>query len=166
MTVYFAEISNGPIKIGWTNKSPALRLCELQTGCPWKIRLIGYLSGDVSHERLLHRMFDSSRMAGEWFSRSPELEAEIAKVLSVEFRWPEIGSTETARIIDRFGGPAAFGRAIGVAGFHAQAMKTRDSIPPGYWLRVVEAAKKLGIEDISLDRLVATATSRIAEVAA
>lgn len=43
-------------------------------------------------------------------------------------------------IIAAFGGPAKFAAAIGIKPFHAQTMKTRGSIPPTYWSRVVAAA--------------------------
>lgn len=43
-------------------------------------------------------------------------------------------------IISAFGGPAKFGRAIGITGERAAEMRRRGSIPPDYWPRVLAAA--------------------------
>jgi DNA-binding transcriptional regulator YdaS (Cro superfamily) len=56
-------------------------------------------------------------------------------------------------IFASIGGPARLAEAIGIKPFHAQTMKTRDSIPPEYWPAIVSAAKKLGIEGITADAL-------------
>lgn len=68
-------------------------------------------------------------------------------------------------IITAFGGPAAFGRAIGIKPGHAGAMKTRDSIPDQYWTATVEAADAHGIDDVTLENLARISAKR-REVAA
>jgi hypothetical protein len=161
-SVYFAEISDGPVKIGWTSKLPAVRLAELQVGCPWKILLLGDIPGETRHEAALHRKYHSSKMMGEWFHRSSRLETEITEILSSDYRWPD-ASSGMASIIDRFGGAAEFGRAIKVPGFHAQTMKNRDSIPPRFWLRLVEASKARNIEGITLETLANFAAAKLVE---
>lgn len=55
-------------------------------------------------------------------------------------------------IIEAFGGAGRFGQAIGISYSHARVMKTRGSIPPEYWGRLVEAAMERDIE-ISFKRL-------------
>lgn len=67
------------------------------------------------------------------------------------------------QIIDAFGGPTPFGEAIGIPGSHARAMKARDSIPDGYWMRTVEAAKAREIQDVTLERLARLAKCRLEE---
>ena len=63
-------------------------------------------------------------------------------------------------IIEAFGGPTKFAEAISVAGFHAQSMKTRDSIPPAYWDDTVSAASERGISGITLKRMAKIARAK------
>lgn len=63
-------------------------------------------------------------------------------------------------IIDAFGGPARFSEAIGIEAFHGQTMKTRGSIPPAYWNRVVMAARQKRISGITLESLAKIAEAR------
>jgi len=56
-------------------------------------------------------------------------------------------------VIDAFGGPTKFAEAIGIPGFHAQSMKTRDSIPPAYWLDTVSAAAMREVDGVTLAKL-------------
>jgi hypothetical protein len=68
-----------------------------------------------------------------------------------------------AQIIDTFGGPGPFAEAVGIPGSHARAMKSRDSIPDGYWMRAVEAARERGIQGITLESFALLAKSRLEE---
>lgn len=63
-------------------------------------------------------------------------------------------------VIDAFGGPTKYAEAIGIPGFHAQSMKTRDSIPPAYWEDTVSAASELGVPGVTLKRLAELAKAR------
>lgn len=68
----------GPVKIGIA-RSPATRLRELRTGCPYKIDLLYMRQARdrqhaIDHERLAHAVCEEKRMAGEWF----DMEAELA----------------------------------------------------------------------------------------
>jgi cellulase/cellobiase CelA1 len=54
-------------------------------------------------------------------------------------------------IIDAFEGQ--FARAIGVEESHARTMKARNSIPSTRWAATVDAAKRLGVEGVTLDLL-------------
>lgn len=58
-----------------------------------------------------------------------------------------------ASIITAFGGPADFARAIGITANHAGVMKSRDYIGSEYWGRTVRAAKRQGVEGVSLETL-------------
>jgi hypothetical protein len=66
-------------------------------------------------------------------------------------------------IIDAFGGAAPFGAAIGISDSHARAMKARDSIPDGYWLRTVKAAQGRGVKGVTLESFATIAGSRLEE---
>ena len=66
-------------------------------------------------------------------------------------------------IIDAFGGAALFGEAIGIPDSHARAMKARDSIPDGYWMRAVEAARARDIEGVTLESFASLAKARLEE---
>lgn len=65
-----------------------------------------------------------------------------------------------ADVFAEFGGPTRLAEAIGIKPFHAQTMKARASIPPGYWPRVVAAAKERGIEGITFEALAEIAAAK------
>lgn len=63
-------------------------------------------------------------------------------------------------IFDSFGGPSQFGLALGISRKHAATMKTRGSIPPEYWERLVAEAAARGIAGITLEALAKIAAAR------
>lgn len=65
-----------------------------------------------------------------------------------------------ASLIESFGGPARFAESVGVTASHAGVMKTRDSIPPEYWPRVVAAAQARGVNGVSYEALALIAASK------
>ena len=70
--VYFLKA--GPfIKIGKATYSPALRVRELQTGCPYPIEVLNFVPGDIAMERKFHKRFAHCRAHGEWFHASASL---------------------------------------------------------------------------------------------
>ncbi|MGR4927335.1 GIY-YIG nuclease family protein [Bradyrhizobium sp. CAR08] len=88
-TVYFARAGHdGPIKIGYTASDPLDRVGDLQTGCPWRITLIGAVSGTTQDEARLHALFPHLRLEGEWFRPEPELIAAVDSLLAGTFEWP------------------------------------------------------------------------------
>lgn len=63
-------------------------------------------------------------------------------------------------VIEAFGGPSAYGEAIGIPDSHARAMKTRDSISPAYWRRTAAAAaRRPGLGWITFEKLAAIAAA-------
>lgn len=56
-------------------------------------------------------------------------------------------------IFELFGGNAAVARVLGVGPSTASEMKRRESIPVEYWPALVDAAKHLGNDDLSLERI-------------
>lgn len=71
--VYFITIGSPyptHVKIGFTRKSPLARLAGLQTGCPFKMTLLGFIFGTEAYERELHDVLRDERLEGEWFEFS------------------------------------------------------------------------------------------------
>jgi hypothetical protein len=58
-----------------------------------------------------------------------------------------------APIINLWPSLSAFADDIGVQYVTAKAMRRRGSIPAPYWVRIVTAARKRGIPDVSHERL-------------
>lgn len=80
--IYFLESDIGLIKIGSSIKleTRIFGLALSNAGC---LRLLGYIPAKkdemFSLERSIHAMFESSRMHGEWFNKTAELETFIAQ---------------------------------------------------------------------------------------
>ena len=74
MWTYFVQsVDGGPIKIGFTEGEPSVRLSGLQTGSPVKLQIIGLLYGN--REREMHERFKEFRVHREWFEpKKPLLE--------------------------------------------------------------------------------------------
>jgi len=72
--IYFIQAGkNGPIKIGHTNNKVSNRMASMQVGCPYELRLLWTLNGDIKDEFNLHEMFKHERIRGEWFHPSKDL---------------------------------------------------------------------------------------------
>jgi hypothetical protein len=72
--VYFIQADiGGPVKIGWA-KDPAKRCRDLQTGSPHRLVVRAFIPGTIGDEARLHRQFRSSRLEGEWFTPTAEME--------------------------------------------------------------------------------------------
>jgi hypothetical protein len=77
--VYFIGGEDGPVKIGVAN-SPQRRLAEIQAANARPVHLLAVAPGGFRQEKEYHRMFADGRLHCEWFERSPELVAEIARL--------------------------------------------------------------------------------------
>jgi hypothetical protein len=85
--VYFAAIGDPYIthvKIGFTSKNPVARLRNLQTGCPFKMRLLGFVFGNEGREIDLHDVLENYRCEGEWFAWSEYVERIVRDQLDRE----------------------------------------------------------------------------------
>lgn len=80
---YFIGGDAGAVKIG-SASSPVERLASLQCGSPIPLRILAVAAGGYAVEREYHRRFESARSHGEWFQRTPEIEAEIARLASLQ----------------------------------------------------------------------------------
>lgn len=67
-------------------------------------------------------------------------------------------------VIDLWNSIAAFAEDVGVAYGTAKAMRRRNSIPPEYWIVVVQKATGRGISAVSLEVL-ASAVAKTVEPA-
>jgi hypothetical protein len=93
--IYFVqedrETQDGMIKIGYAARDIHRRICVMQTGNPYYLRLLGTIPGGTKRdESKLHRKFKKFRVwirargnrrwafRGEWFTPAPELLAFIA----------------------------------------------------------------------------------------
>lgn len=60
------------VKIG-RSRNPIARMAQLQTGCPLTLEIAATVECDaVNVERELHRLYNDKRIAGEWFTFSPD----------------------------------------------------------------------------------------------
>jgi T5orf172 domain len=71
--LYFIQAASGPIKIGFTTKTPEGRLAELQAGNHEELKLLGVRLGTKAEEAALHEQFRHLKIRGEWFQPAPEL---------------------------------------------------------------------------------------------
>ncbi|WP_421416518.1 hypothetical protein [Agrobacterium tumefaciens] len=69
-----------------------------------------------------------------------------------------------ADVIDQWNSIAAFAEDIGVAYGTAKAMRRRNSIPPEYWIKVVQKAADRSLEGVSL-QVLAVAVCKTEEAA-
>lgn len=76
--VYFIEaVGLDLIKIGYTSDLTE-RLRKLAPGCPAPLRLLGTVPGGLEIERHYHERLAAYRSRGEWFRRSPALDAIVS----------------------------------------------------------------------------------------
>lgn len=82
--VYFIQgLCGGAIKVGYS-ADPKKRLLELQTGYPDTLTILLMIPGDERTERTLHRLFEASRLKGEWF-RPDDYIMDKIKELKVKY---------------------------------------------------------------------------------
>jgi hypothetical protein len=88
--VYFVQIAEqpeSPIKIGSTTLNGLTdRMIGLQNGCPYRLRLLALMDGDVRTEKRLHASFRDSRVIGEWFQPTAALLAMIEGLRAGKYR--------------------------------------------------------------------------------
>lgn len=73
--VYFiGNDQEGPVKIGFTShRDPVKRLRQLQTASPYKLSVLGSISGTVATEKAIHVFLWHDNLQGEWFTRESAL---------------------------------------------------------------------------------------------
>lgn len=78
--IYFIGGDMGLIKIGLA-RDPERRLRTLQCGSPIPLRILASGPGSARDERMYHARFASHRLHGEWFTRHPDILAEIERLV-------------------------------------------------------------------------------------
>lgn len=88
------ELTENWVKIGYS-VHPGWRVAELQTGCPYPIRLIQAIPGTKKHEERMHRYFSEHKVHGEWYVPVPAL-AEVIEIGKFPFiEHPELMLSKT-----------------------------------------------------------------------
>ncbi|MFG1302687.1 GIY-YIG nuclease family protein [Xanthobacter autotrophicus] len=77
--VYFAALSNGAIKIGYTTDL-ARRMSNLWYAVPGGVTVLATLVGTPDAEQWLHLKFSHLKISGEWFRPDPSLMSFIEEV--------------------------------------------------------------------------------------
>lgn len=109
--VYFVE-GAGLVKIGFAARATH-RFFSMLTGCPIPLSLLASMRGGPTVENQLHRRFAADRAHGEWFRRSPELDAVIAAAphqYGPEYQNRLVAPRTGRRTRDRFGFPITHDR--------------------------------------------------------
>lgn len=90
--VYVIEAKDtGLYKIGYTNRLKS-RLNQLQTGCPYKIKLImaSPRKNAREMEAVLHRKFNDNNIRGEWFDLYKDDLESINDILFGDIDLPDV----------------------------------------------------------------------------
>jgi hypothetical protein len=80
--LYFIRMGDGPVKIGHSVDVKA-RLACFQVGSPYPLALIATIPDEGHEEAIWHEAFADYRLHGEWFERSPAIQAEIDRLNEV-----------------------------------------------------------------------------------
>lgn len=85
--VYFAWAENtNHIKIGSTTFPVQVRLSSIQTGCPYKLKVLLVIpNGSYELERVFQKRFARYRTLNEWFQYEPEISTFIKGILEDRF---------------------------------------------------------------------------------
>ena len=76
---YFIGGAEGAIKIGFS-VDPIGRLSAIRSHSPIPVSILALASGGEARESVYHLQFAEHRLHGEWFSRAPEILAEIERL--------------------------------------------------------------------------------------
>lgn len=81
MIYFIHDAERNRVKIGYSEKPPA-RLRTIQTAHSAGLKLLGSIPGSVSGEKRLQRQYKRLWIRGEWFTATPELMADIKKLIA------------------------------------------------------------------------------------
>lgn len=75
----YALKAGAEVKLGFTSKSPARRIRQLQTGQALPLELVALVPGTRLDERQLHARLRAARIRGEWFDANhPDVKAWVS----------------------------------------------------------------------------------------
>jgi T5orf172 domain len=76
-TIYALGNNNGQVKIGWTGRPLGERVRDLSLASGVHLEVLGTIPGTQDDEAAIHQRFAAARGHGEWFKRTPEINAWI-----------------------------------------------------------------------------------------
>ena len=104
MSIYFIQCGkNGPIKIGYTDKDPKERLSQLQTACPYELKLLWVYKDDDYSEKQIHEELKHEHIRGEWFRPGNDVLAFIRDEMVNRYTLDLIMLKNELSIIESFG---------------------------------------------------------------
>lgn len=81
MSIYFIQAGkNGPIKIGYTNNGVNERLNQLQTACPYELKLLWVYEGETYTESEVQESLRHEHIRGEWFHPGKDVFEKIKEL--------------------------------------------------------------------------------------
>jgi len=112
MSIYFIQCgTNGPIKIGYTNKDVKERLSQLQTACPYELKLLWVTDGDQEDEQKMHESLKHENIRGEWFRPGKDV---LAAVRDSDNEYiVEMNNYENIDIYENYGGTVYLASSLG-----------------------------------------------------
>jgi hypothetical protein len=154
--VYFIRaLPDGPVKIGYTEFDPSKRRSELQTGCPWPIKVIGAIVGDRRKEMEMHAALSVWRLSGEWFAPNDAVMAAVFAALKygeqilIEEPSPapceEDTRNEVAALLIALGGTSAVRRLTGASPNAISNWRVMGKLPWRFRNVLTSAASERGI---------------------
>jgi hypothetical protein len=81
---YFLACEEGLVKIGYS-RDLWQRVSQIRPTCMYKLTVLAVAPGGRSRESHYHHKFREHREFGEWFTRAPEIEEEMARLAATEF---------------------------------------------------------------------------------
>jgi hypothetical protein len=161
MNGYLYAIACGEmVKFGYS-ANPFKRMVKLQADNAGACTLLGVVPCLQKQEIELHALLSKFRVSGEWYPRGPSpIEFVISKLRALEAPRvarrvkPPCGPIQL--IIDAFktAETVSLSDLLSVDESHVRVMRARNSIPPEYWSRIVDAAAEHGIEGVTLVDLI------------
>jgi len=142
MPIYVIQAGeDGPCKIGVT-ENVWVRLQIMQTNNHVPLRLVALFEGDISHERKVHHDLADYRIAGEWFTASPEIISDLVSLPKISILPPERKPpgwqkrqewaipSSLLNVIRKLGGIEKISRRMGVSPQRLEIMIWKGRIPP------------------------------------
>lgn len=146
--VYFIQAgAGGPIKIGFTNYLPSIRISVLQPMNAETLVLLGEMPAPRGRddEADIHAKFAQHRIRNEWFRPAPEILELAGRFLVVDEVWHGKSTTyimPATALIAKLGGETAIANYLNISRQAVQDWKRRGFIP----YRRVEVLRTLGQE--------------------
>ena len=86
--IYFIKAQSN-VKIGYA-ADPLKRLKELQTGNPYKLKLVATMPGCFKTESAIHEVYKKYKRTGEWFKYDGALKWAIVAITDIGNPYPVI----------------------------------------------------------------------------